>query len=191
VSGGISLSSLESLHHAPASEMASVVTAAVDYRHEWQGARRVRQRLESGYGVRISADGLGSDFSYRRHFAHARYRFDNGDHAILANAFVGSIIGDAPLFERFTLGDSTTLRGWNKFELAPAGGNRVFHQSIEYRFHGAALFFDSGSLWDDGRTREFRAATGFGWHSDNFFATVAFPLDDPGTDATFMIGVRF
>jgi hypothetical protein len=191
VSGGLSLSSLESLHHAPASQMASVVTGAVDYRHEWRGNRRTRQSLESGYGIRWSADGLGSDFSYRRHLGYVRYRFDTGDHAVIANGFVGGITGEAPLFERFTLGDSTTLRGWNKFEFAPIGGDRAFHQSLEYRFHGASIYFDSGSVWDDGRSREFRAATGFGWHSDNFFITVAFPLDAPETDATFMIGVRF
>jgi outer membrane protein assembly factor BamA len=105
--------------------------------------------------------------------------------------FAGGITGQAPLFERFTLGDSTTLRGWNKFELAPIGGNRVFHQSIEYRLHGAALFLDAGSVWDNGGTRQLRASTGFGFHTDHVFLTVAFPLNAPGAGATFLMGVRF
>src|SRR6185369_8318256 len=110
---------------------------------------------------------------------------------ILADVFVGGITGNAPLFERFTLGDSSTLRGWNKFDIAPAGGNRVFHQSIEYRLYGFALFLDAGSVWTDGGKRELRSSTGFGFHIDNFFATAAFPLNAHGADGAFMIGVRF
>ena len=110
---------------------------------------------------------------------------------IIAEVFGGGITGQAPLFERFTLGDSATLRGWNKFELAPIGGNRVFHQSLEYRFHGAALFLDAGSVWDDGAAHKLRASTGFGFHTEHVFLTVAFPLDAPGADAAFMMGVRF
>ena len=110
---------------------------------------------------------------------------------MIAEVFAGGISGEAPLFERFTLGDSATLRGWNKFALAPAGGNRVFHQSIEGRFYGAALFLDAGSVWDDGGRRELRTSTGFGYHSDHVFLTVAFPLDAPRNDVAFMMGVRF
>ena len=113
--------------------------------------------------------------------------------------FAGGLTGQAPLFERFTLGDSATLRGWSKFDIAPAGGNRVFHQSVEYRLHGAALFLDAGSVWDDGggpldsaRGRhDMRASTGFGFHTDNSFFTLAFPLNAPGAGATFLMGVRW
>ena len=65
-----------------------------------------------------------------------------------------------------------------------------FHP-LEYRFHGAALFLDTGSVWDDGRAHELRSSTGFGFHTDNVFITVAFPLNAPRTDVTFMMGVRF
>ena len=43
-----------------------------------------------------------------------------------------------------------TLRGWNKYGIAPAGGERVFHTSLEYRYRGFALFLDSGTVWDTG-----------------------------------------
>ena len=38
---------------------------------------------------------------------------------------------------------------------------------------------------------ELRASTGFGFHTDHVFLTVAFPLNAPEHDATFMMGVRF
>ena len=74
----------------------------------------------------------------------------------------GGITGTAPLFERFTLGDSMTLRGWDKYDIAPAGGDRMFHTSIEYRYTGVALFLDAGSVWDAGTERKVRVSTGFG-----------------------------
>ena len=151
----------------------------------------VTQRVEASYELRTSAEALESDLSYRRHLGSLRYRYSQRHNTVLANVAFGGITGDAPLFERFTLGDSATLRGWNKFELAPIGGNRVFHQSLEYRFHGAALFLDTGSVWDDGASHKLRASTGFGFHTEHVFLTVAFPLNAPGTDAAFMMGVRF
>jgi hypothetical protein len=189
--GGLSLSSLESLHQSPASAMASAVTGGLFFSQTWRPEERVRQTVEAGYELRTSVDGFGSDFDYTRHLGRARYEFRNRHNTVIAEVFGGGITGQPPLFERFTLGDSTTLRGWNKFELAPAGGNRVFHQSLEYRFHGAALFLDTGSVWEDGRERQLRASTGFGFHIEHFFATVAFPLDAPGEGAAFITGVRF
>jgi len=189
--GGASLSSLESLRHSPDSQMASAVTGSLAYSQRWRQDRRTSQDVEASYELRTSADGLGSDLSYRRHLGHARYQFESRHNRIIADVFVGGITGQAPLFERFTLGDSSTLRGWNKFDIARAGGDRVFHQSVEYRFHGFALFLDAGSVWDDGATHELRASTGFGFHLDHVFLTAAFPLDARGGGGTFMMGVRF
>jgi hypothetical protein len=190
-SGGVSLSSLESLHRSPDSQMASAVTGALVYSQRWNRERRIRQTVEAGYDVRASVEGFGSDFDYTRHLGRARYEYDGRHAGIIAEVFAGGITGQAPLFERFTLGDSTTLRGWNKFDLAPIGGNRVFHQSLEFRLHGAALFLDAGSVWEDGGPRELRTSTGFGFHTDHVFLTVAFPLNTPGKSATFLAGVRF
>jgi hypothetical protein len=193
VSGGLSLSSLEALQHSPDSQMASTFTGAVNFNQRWNESHRTSQTVEAGYEVRTSLEGFGSDFGYTRHLARARYEFGNGrtHSGVIAEVFAGGITGDAPLFERFTLGDSATLRGWNKFDIAPAGGTRVFHQSVEYRLHGAALFLDAGSVWDDAGTRSLRSSTGFGFHTDNSFITVAFPLNAPTTRATLLIGVRF
>ena len=69
--------------------------------------------------------------------ARARYdRYDQGRHHVEATGMAGGITGHAPLFERFTLGDSRTLRGWDKYDIAPAGGDRMFHSSVEYRYTG-------------------------------------------------------
>jgi hypothetical protein len=189
--GGLSLSSLESLHQSPDSQMASAVVGALTFSQRWNRDRRTYQTAEASYELRASVDGLGSALSYKRHLGRARYRFENRHNGIIAEVFAGGITGQAPLFERFTLGDSTTLRGWNKFELAPAGGDRVFHQSLEYRVHGFALFLDTGAIWNAGGASTLRASTGLGFHTDHSFVTVAFPLDAPGAGATFMIGVRF
>jgi outer membrane protein assembly factor BamA len=165
---------------------------SLTYAQRWREDRRTSQEVAASYEIRASADGLGSDVRYTRHLGHARYEFDSRHNDIIADVFVGGITGEAPLFERFTLGDSSTLRGWNKYDIAPAGGNRVVHQSIEYRFHGFALFLDAGSVWNDaGTKRELRSSTGFGFHIDNFFATAAFPLDAHGAGGTFLMGVRF
>jgi hypothetical protein len=189
--GGLSLSSLESLEHSPDSQMASALTGALLYNQRWERGRRTHQTVEAGYELRASVDGFGSDLDYKRHFGRVRYQFEHRRTAFIAEVFGGGITGSAPLFERFTLGDSSTLRGWNKFDIAPIGGNRVFHQSLEYRFYGAALFVDAGSVWEDGGPHDLRTSTGFGFHHDNVFLTVAFPLSTPGKSATFLAGVRF
>ena len=67
------------------------------------------------------------------------------------------ITGRAPLFERFVLGNSTTLRGWNKYELDPLGGNRMVHNSVEYRYGVFQVFYDSGAIWDSGETAVLQA----------------------------------
>ena len=56
---------------------------------------------------------------------------------------------------------------------------------------GFALFLDSGSVWTSGEEARGRVSTGFGFHHENVFATLAFPLNTPAVRTTFMIGVRF
>jgi hypothetical protein len=209
--GGVSFSDLVSLSHSPDSQMANAVVGGLAYSQRWDldsasGTRcrsvvfdrdehachragGVAQTVEAGYEIRSSA--LDSDLSYRRHYGHASYRYDHHDNTVIASVFLGRITGAAPLFERFSLGDSATLRGWNKFDIAPAGGDRVFHQSLEYRFHNVGLFVDSGSVWNTGTDNRLRASTGFGILGDNFFLTLAFPLNAGGANTAFMMGVRF
>jgi outer membrane protein assembly factor BamA len=103
----------------------------------------------------------------------------------------GGITGDAPLFERFSLGDSRTLRGWDKYDIAPAGGDRMFYASAEYRYGVLALFLDSGSVWDDGTDSRVRFSTGFGFTPGPVFFMVGFPLNTDEFRAVFTMGIRF
>ena len=189
VIGGVSFSDLVSLSHSPDSQMANAFIGGLAYTQRWDLDSASKQAVDAGYEIRSS--GLDSDLSYRRHFGHAGYRYDNGHNTVIANVFLGRITGQAPLFERFSLGDTSTLRGWNKFDIAPAGGDHVFHQSLEYRFHNVGLFLDAGSVWDTGTDKRIRTSTGFGILGDNFFLTLAFPINDGGANGTFMMGVRF
>jgi len=187
--GGVSFSDLVSLSHSPDSQMANVVVGGLAYTQRWDLGSATRQIVDAGYEIRSSA--LDSDLSYRRQYGHGRYRYDNHDNTVIASVFLGRVTGAAPLFERFSLGDSATLRGWNKFDIAPAGGDHVFHQSLEYRFHNVGLFVDTGSVWDTGTEKRLRTSTGFGILHDNFFLTLAFPLNAGGANTAFMVGVRF
>jgi hypothetical protein len=188
---GASLSELESLADATAKQMASAFVASVGYRQDW-GRRRNGHTLDASYEFRSAAAALESDLIYKRHLGKARYRNDHGDGTLIVDVMAGGLTGTAPLFERFTLGDTSTLRGWNKFDLAPAGGDRVFHQSLEYRVHHVGFFLDSGAVWTSGRDEmKLRFAAGVGAHGDNGFVTLGFPLNAGDLGATFMMGVRF
>ena len=94
------------------------------------------------------------------------------------------------MFERFTLGDTSTLRGWDKYDIAPVGGDRMWYSSLEYRYSGVALFLDVGSVWDDGTERKVRVSTGFGLHAGPAFLAVAFPLNTDNLRAVFTMGLR-
>jgi outer membrane protein assembly factor BamA len=135
---------------------------------------------------------LGSDLAYTRQFAQAHYVFEQHHSKVRADVIFGRLTGGpAPLFERFSLGDSQTLRGWDKYIFAPIGGNRVWHQSIEYSYRGFGYFLDAGSVWDQGSDARVRVSTGVGYGRDNLFMTFAVPLNADDMGAKFMAGFRF
>jgi len=189
--GGLSISELQSRARPTDSQMASAFVAGIDFSQRWDLDPGATHRVDASYQLKKATDALESDLLYTRHFAHAGYRVDQGPSVFIADAIFGGITGQAPLFERFTLGDSSTLRGWDKVDIAPAGGDRMFHQSFEYRFHSFAMFFDSGSVWDSGTEKKFRFSTGFGFHDDNWFLTLGVPLNGDDVGVAFMMGVRF
>jgi hypothetical protein len=204
VSAGVSTSELKPLDIGPESEHANAFVAGIGYEQVWRrraardadsSSRRGRvdrladgdQSLRASYELRSGTEELDSDLSYRRHFGQARFEADRGDTSFIAHFRAGRITGGAPLFERFTLGDSTTLRGWNKFDLAPAGADRMWHQSVEFSHDWFTYFFDAGSLWNAGGQRKTRLATGVGFG----VLSVGFPLNADNGDATFILNVRF
>ena len=191
VGGGVAITELEPLAGIPESQMANAYLAQVRFDNGWQhGPRGSRDRfaVRRARGVRLARERLRPTpaTSVRRRTA---YRWSR--HTVVVSGMAGGIDGTAPLFERFSLGDSRTLRGWNKYDIAPAGGDRVFHTSLEYRYRGLGFFLDSGSVWDNGADSRVRVAAGFGFHSDPFFMTVGFPLNTDEVRAVFTTGVRF
>jgi hypothetical protein len=191
VTGGVSLSELESLTRPDLSQNANTVVTRVDYDRRWYQAEDVTQRVEASYELRTSAEALESDLSYRRHLGKLRYRYSQRHSTVIADVAFGGITGNPPLFERFTLGDSATLRGWNKFDIAPAGGDRLAYGSLEYRYRFVGAFIDSGSVWNRNGEMRYRLSTGFGLQGDNGFLTLAFPLNADDLNVTFTMGVRF
>jgi outer membrane protein assembly factor BamA len=120
----------------------------------------------------------------------------------------GRISGAAPLFERFSLGNAQTLRGWNKFDVAPLGGDRMAHGSVELGFDVFSIFYDAGSVWNQGSPIRVRHAVGFGLRSrtfglgwtntgrsnreDDWFITLGFPVEAASIRRPlFMMGFRF
>jgi len=190
VAGGVSISELNPLSDLAGSEMANSAVASVDFVHGWKTGSRARQHVEASFGIRAGAPGLESDLDYTRYLGQGSYRYTLGRHEVQATGMAGGISGDAPLFERFTLGDSTTLRGWDKYEIAPAGGDRLAYSSIEYRYTGLALFLDVGSVWDAHTERHVRVSTGFGFHAGPSFLVVGIPLNTDNLTAVLTFGLR-
>ena len=190
VMGGVSISELESLSRTPASQMASAVIGAVGYDQRWEAADD-RHDVDVTFAWRSATDALESDLVYTRYLVRGNYQYQRGRSQVLAGASLGRINGEAPLFERFSLGDSSTLRGWNKYDIAPVGGDRMFYTSLEYRNRGFAFFLDAGSVWERATDARVRFASGFGYHRDRVFITLGFPLNTDDLDAIFTSGVRF
>jgi hypothetical protein len=119
-----------------------------------------------GYEVRTGARSIGSDFVYTRHSVEHSSTFGHGNHSLKLTFGAGKITGSAPLFERFSLGNLETLRGWNKYDIDPLGGSRFWHHSLTYRYSELGLFMDVGDVWDPGMPHDVRTSVGvtaLGW----------------------------
>jgi outer membrane protein assembly factor BamA len=171
--------------------MANAAIAAVRFHQQWKQTSAAVHDVNAAFTVRAGTGALESDLEYERYLAQADYSVRWATHRLVVSGMFGGLTGDAPLFERFSLGDSRTLRGWDKYRIAPAGGDRMFHTSVEYRRHALALFLDAGSVWDRGADRRVRFSTGFGFAPGPLFLTVAFPLNTGEFRTVFTMGLRF
>ena len=110
-----------------------------------------------GYSVEW-AGGMGGDFDFTKWTADWRYYFRAGGESVWAlNIGAGYASGDMPLSQRFTMGGSDTLRGYEDDQFR---GNSMLKATLEYRFPivkkvQGVLFTDNGYAWDKRHEDEF------------------------------------
>ena len=191
VGGGVRITELDAIDGSDLSQMANAGIGWVSFSQRAREKSGTRHDAEASFTVRAGTRALESDLVYERYLGQADYSFRLASHRVRVSGMAGSIRGNAPLFERFTLGDSQTLRGWDKYDIAPAGGDRMFHTSLEYTFHGLGMFLDAGSVWDTGVEKRVRVSTGITYNPGPVFMTVGFPLNTDEFGAVFTMGLRF
>lgn len=98
--------------------------------------------------------GFGGDFDFRKWTADWRYYYRAGKHNPVNtwawNFVAGYADGDMPLSQRFTMGGTDTLRGYEDDQFR---GNSMLKATLEYRFPivkkiQGVLFTDNGYAWD-------------------------------------------
>jgi hypothetical protein len=112
-------------------EASHALVNTLRYRRVWGEESTGESATHAEYSLRTGLAGLGSDYRFTRHEAAAGLDWRRGRHLVRLHAQGGSVNGDAPLFDRFAYGNAVTLRGWNKFELAPLGATKAIASSLE------------------------------------------------------------
>ena len=169
----------------------------------------------SGSYLRFGVDqsvpiGLGNIFLTRFRGSYSQYlpikliSLTKGAQTLAFNLQAGTIFGDLPPYEAFTLGGSNSVRGYE--EGALASGRSYVQASVEYRFPvfsvvSGALFFDVGSdLGTSTRAAEVlnKNGSGFGYGLGVRVQSPLGPIridyginDDGDSRINFGIGERF
>ena len=190
---GASVERLENLAGAAGNLAANAVTGGLRYHSRLEGSEAVTQDLDAFYSVRMATRALGSDFVYNRHTASVTYGLRHLGQTLRFKWLAGVVNGNAPIYDRFAAGNSTTLRGWNRYALAPLGAGRIVHGSVEYRYRMIEAFYDVGSIGDRSQpqTGGVKHSLGAGIRKDAFQLAVAFPLKNGRLDPVFLAGVNF
>ena len=190
LSVGTSFQRFQEQFPAAQTESANALITTLRYHRRLEDSEN-QHDLDAGYNLRAATRLLGTDFVYARHRWELRYMLTHGKSVLIDDLSSGMIAGRAPLFERFVLGNSSTLRGWNKYELDPVGGNRMAHNTVEYRYGVFQVFYDSGAIWDGGEAAVLRHSAGVGLRQGNFSLAVAFPIREGHIDPIFMVGMNY
>jgi hemolysin activation/secretion protein len=190
LTAGVSLQRFETQFPAAHTEAANALITTLRYHRRLEG-EGVQQELDAGYSLRAATTLLGSDFAFVRHKWRMAYTFSSGKHKLLDDAMAGVMGGEAPLSERFVLGNNSTLRGWNKWDIDPLGGSRVVHNSLEYRYWYFQVFYDTGAVWDRNQPATIRHSVGVGLRQGSFSLAVAVPVRDGKLEPIFMVGMNY
>ncbi|MBG1268554.1 BamA/TamA family outer membrane protein [Nostoc sp. WHI] len=169
----------------------------------------------SGSYLRFGVDqsvpiGLGNIFLTRLRGSYSQYlpikliSLSKGAQTLAFNLQAGTIVGDLPPYEAFTIGGSNSVRGYE--EGALSSGRSYVQASVEYRFPvfsvvSGALFFDVGSdLGTTTRAAEIlnKNGSGFGYGVGVRVQSPLGPIridyginDDGDSRINFGIGERF
>jgi outer membrane protein assembly factor BamA len=182
---------------AAKTESSNAVVNTLRYHQRWGSAHDPQeQEATAVYSVEAATSLLGTDRVFTRHMADVHYRIRHARNTMEIRFLAGLLNGNAPLYERFVLGDSTTLRGWNRFQLDPVGGSHVLYGSIDYRYRVLQVFYDTGAIWDRTQDREQKQSVGVGFRKDltekeSFQLAVAFPLRAGHVDPIMYAGMSF
>jgi hypothetical protein len=150
-----------------------------------------QQDVYADYTLRAATRLMASDFVYTSHMAGLHYRVSHGKHQLTEQVVAGSLSGKAPLSDRFVAGNSYYLRGWNKYDIDPIGGNRLVHNTVDYRYGPFQAFYDAGAVWDSGQPATPRHSVGVGFKESIFSLAVAFPVKSGHVEPIVMIGMIY
>ena len=191
VTFGASFQTLQMQYPTLNDQASNAFTFGVQFRRA-EGARHgLRHSISADYSLRDATSTLESDFFYTRQLVAADYSLSVGRQLFGFHFQGGHATGRPPLYERFSIGNATTLRGWDKFDVAPLGGTRLIYGSLEYRYRPFQVFYDFGTVWDPGQTAELKHSIGFGlaW-KNGLFVSLGVPLRFHGVTPAFMFGFR-
>lgn len=187
---GFAFQRFQSQFPAAHTEASNAVIFTLRYDRQLEGSGGTQQRVEAGYHLRAATRALDSDYSYNRQTFDFRYALWRGHHRLSTHLTAGALDGFAPLFDRFVLGNSSTLRGWSKYDLAPLGGDRAVANSLEYRYRSFVVFYDTGAIWNSGTQAVARHSLGAGLRLGELALLVAFPLRNGRADPVFIAGLN-
>jgi hypothetical protein len=175
-------------------DSANALFATLRFHRQFEDTDQTRD-IAFDYDFRTASHALHSDYTYTRQHWDVAYTVTRGNQTFLDEFTGGFISGNAPFFERFVVGTSSLLRGWNRYEIDPLGGTRLVHNSVTYRYRlpwlTGQVFYDAGSLWHGSGDSSVRHSVGAGIIRSIFTLAVAFPLRDGHMDPVFMVGMNY
>jgi hypothetical protein len=187
---GVGIENFQNQYPAAHTESANALISTLRY-HQRLAESEYQQDLDAGYTLRAATKLLGTDFVYTSHLLGLHYRLAHGKHQLMEQAQMGVIGGRAPLSDRFVAGNSYYLRGWNKYDIDPIGGNRLVHNSVEYRYGPFQAFYDTGAVWESGQPVTPRHSVGVGIKESIFSLALAFPMKSGHIEPVVMIGMIY
>jgi hypothetical protein len=173
-------------------ESSNAVVTTLRYHQRWGSGEDVQdQELDGSYSVDSATRLLQTDSDYTRQTAEAHYKFRRDRSRVDVSFMAGQILGQAPLFDRFVLGNASMLRGWSKFDLDPMGGSHIVYGSVDYTYRYYQVFYDTGAVWDRPQERDQKQSVGAGFKKEGFQLAVAFPVGAPRPIPVFYAGMNF